>query len=501
MPRRLSVAAAVAAALALDIAPLVAGEPSPLDVFHRFYKEKSPDLRLKAVAQLSGQRGAGVVEALLEAVTDEDRDVRERAAGVLAETRDAPDEIAALVRLGLGRQPPDVRVQAVHALAVCGGKAVRELRAALADRQPEVQRVAALSLAGIGDRESAPRLSELLTSREPLVRAAAIEALGTLLGEDAVGPAVAVLLGDAANEPRIAACEVLGRYPRPACADHLARALAAESWSLRIAAARSLAGFRTDAESARAAARPLVKAIAAEQRERVRGVFADALFALTGIDFGPEPDRWQAWLAEAGSTFEPPVRRPQRSAPDAHATQGHLLDLPLESEHVAFVLDASHSMGDPIRFGAQTTKREALQKSLEIVFAKLPPGSFVNLITYATEPRAYKPALFAATPPARQSALLFMEKLAPDGRTNMYDSLEIALGDPQADTVVLVSDGAPNEGKRRTRTAILAGIRQLNRYRLARIHTVEVGAQNTSPKWKGFMKDIADATGGTYLQR
>jgi Mg-chelatase subunit ChlD len=142
-----------------------------------------------------------------------------------------------------------------------------------------------------------------------------------------------------------------------------------------------------------------------------------------------------------------------------------------------------------------------LQKSLEIVFAKLPPGSFVNLITYATEPRAYKPALFAATPSARESALLFMEKLAPDGRTNMYDSLEIALGDPQADTVVLVSDGAPNEGKRRTRTAILAGIRQLNRYRLARIHTVEVGAQNTSPKWKGFMKDIADATGGTYLQR
>jgi hypothetical protein len=47
----------------------------------------------------------------------------------------------------------------------------------------------------------------------------------------------------------------------------------------------------------------------------------------------------------------------------------------------------------------------------------------------------------------------------------------------------------------------MAGIRQLNRYRLARIHTVEVGAQNTSPKWKGFMKDIADATGGTYLQK
>jgi Mg-chelatase subunit ChlD len=244
-----------------------------------------------------------------------------------------------------------------------------------------------------------------------------------------------------------------------------------------------------------------VRAVAAEDRQRVRGALADALFALTGIDFGPEPDRWKAWFAEAGATFEPPARRPQRSAPDSRSTQGHLLDLALESEHVAFVLDGSHSMNDPIRFGAQTTKREALLKSLDAVFARLPKDAHVNLIPFGTEPHPYKPALFAATSPAKEAALRFIGKLAPDGRTNIYDSLEIALGDPGADTIVLVTDGAPTEGKRRTRAAILAGVRQLNRYRLARIHAVEVGAQNTSPRWRGFMKEIADATGGTYLQR
>jgi hypothetical protein len=30
---------------------------------------------------------------------------------------------------------------------------------------------------------------------------------------------------------------------------------------------------------------------------------------------------------------------------------------------------------------------------------------------------------------------------------------------------------------------------------------VEIGALNTSPRWKGFMKEIADATNGNYLQR
>ena len=50
-----------------DLAPLAATEPSPIDVFRRFYREKSPGVRLKAVAQLSGQRGAAVLEALAAA--------------------------------------------------------------------------------------------------------------------------------------------------------------------------------------------------------------------------------------------------------------------------------------------------------------------------------------------------------------------------------------------------------------------------------------------------
>jgi HEAT repeat protein len=501
MSRRFVVAAIVAASLAADLAPLSATEPSPLDVFRKFYKEHSPDLRLKAVAQLAGQRGAAVVEALFEASGDEDREVRERAAGILSEPRDGADEIASIVRIGLSREKPEIRVLAVHALAVAGTKAVRELRTALSDRQAEVARVAALSLANLGDRESAPKLSELLASKEDLVRAAAIEALGILLGEDAVGSASAVVLGDRAPEPRIAACEVLGRYPRPAAADTLAHGLFDGSWSLRVAASRALAAFRCDTASARAAAGPLVRAIAGEARARVRVEMSEALFALTGIDFGPEPDRWKAWYGEAGATFEPPAKRPQRGASDAHATQGHLLDLPLESEHVAFVLDYSHSMSDPLRFGVETTKREELQKSLALVFDKLGPDARVNLIPFGTEPHPYRPALFAATSAAKQAALRFADKLAPDGRTNIYDSLEIALGDPDADTIVLVTDGAPTEGKRRTRVAILAGIRLLDRYRLARIHCVEIGAQNTSPRWKGFMKEIADATNGTYLPR
>ena len=501
MPRRIVVATVLVACIAADVAPLCATEPSPLDVFHKYYKEKSAELRLKAVAQLAGQRGPAVVAALFEAAADADREVRERTAGILTETRDRADEIAEIVRVGLGKQPPEVRSEAVHALAVAGSRAVRELRAALADRQADVQCVAALCLANLGERAAAPDISALLASTAALVRAAAIEALGILLGEDAVGSASAVVLGDHAPEARVAACELLAKYPRPQTAEQLARVLTDASWSARVAAARALGAFRADVASARAAAGPLVRAIADEKRVRVRIELAQALFALTGIDFGPQPDRWRAWYGEAGATFEPPVRRLQSGASDSRSTQGHLLDLPLESEHVTFVLDYSHSMSDPIRFGVDTTKRDELQKSLEIVFGRLGADTWVNIVPFGTEPHPYKPALFAASSAARQSALRFMEKFEPDGRTNIYDSLEVALADPESDTVVLLTDGAPTEGKRRTRTAILAGVRQLNRYRLVRIHCVEVGAQSTSPRWKGFMKEIADATGGSYLAR
>ena len=52
----------------------------------------------------------------------------------------------------------------------------------------------ALSLAHLADRASQPALSALLADKDARVRAAACEGLGVLLGDEAHGSAVAVLL-------------------------------------------------------------------------------------------------------------------------------------------------------------------------------------------------------------------------------------------------------------------------------------------------------------------
>lgn len=479
-----------------------AAEPTPIEIFHRFFRERDPSLRRKAVAQLSGCRGPGVVEALLQAARDEDPSVRDRAADVLLERRDRPEEVEALARTGLGKQPSEVRLLSARALAAAGPAATEPLRKALGDRDSAVRCVAARGLAASGDRESAPLLHELLLGRDPIVRAVACEAIGDLLGEGAVGTATTVVLGDSAAEPRIAAVGILGRHPVADSVGHVVRALDDPAWQLRVAASKALREFGLGPEPARAAAAALVAALRRESRRRVQIEMAEALWTLTGIDFGPDPARWSAWHGEAGTSFAPPARRPVRNVhAGAGATRGHLLDLPLESEHVSFVLDASSSMGDPIRFGAKATKRDELLSAFEAVVGKLPKPAWINLIPFSTEPRPYRPTLFEATPGARAAVVKHLDRIPADGRTNVYDSLVLALSDRETDTVVLVTDGAPSVGARTTRAGILEGLRELNRWRFVRVHTVEVGSANTGARWRGFLREIAEATGGNHLSR
>ena len=495
------VAAAVAASAIAGAGPALAAEPSPLEVFRRYIHDRDPAVRRKAVAALAEVRGSDVVAGLLEAFRDEDPGVRDRAESALLSVRDRTDEIAALAAAIVPKAPPESRLLAVRALTTCGRGGAPPLRLALADKDAAVRCAAARGLATIGDRDAVRDLHVLLTHKEPLVRAAAMDSIGDLSQGDAVGTATAVALGDRAPEPRIAAVRVLARYPSIDVEDAVVRCLGDAAWSLRTAAARALAEFGRDGATARPAAAALVAALAKEDRNRVRVEFGESLWTLTAIDFGPDAPRWTQWFKETGGRFDPPAQRPTRRIRDAGATHGGLGDLPLESEHVCFVFDASHSMSDPIRFGAERTKRDDLQDAFEAVVEKLPRGSWINLIPFSTAPMPMKPALFEATSGARQATIKHLAKTPPDGRTNIYDALELALSDPDADTIVLLTDGAPSAGKRTQRTGIIDGVREMNRYRLARIHTVEIGAASTGARWKGFLKDLADSAGGHYLAR
>ena len=94
-----------------------------------------------------------------------------------------------------------------------------------------------------------------------------------------------------------------------------------------------------------------------------------------------------------------------------------------------------------------------------------------------------------------------LAQVRPSGRTALYDGIETALADPQVDTVVVLSDGAPSAGRFFTKTDILGEVKRRNRWRRARIDVIAVGKDGIAKRWRGVLREIAEESGGDYLER
>jgi uncharacterized protein YegL len=111
-------------------------------------------------------------------------------------------------------------------------------------------------------------------------------------------------------------------------------------------------------------------------------------------------------------------------------------------QHVVFVLDVSGSMATPIS-GTQTRLQFATQQLLQVL-AGLKASQFFNLVVFATNAVAWQPGVQPVTPQNLQAAANFLQKYSAAGSTNMLAALNLAISDPQAEAVVLASDGEPD---------------------------------------------------------
>ena len=92
------------------------------------------------------------------------------------------------------------------------------------------------------------------------------------------------------------------------------------------------------------------------------------------------------------------------------------------------------------------------------------------------------------------------------GATNIFDALEKAFElagtghdrqalQPAVDTILFMSDGAPNRGRIVDPSAIIAEIARMNEHKKVCIHTIGVGKDHDAE----LMKRIARLNGGTYV--
>ncbi len=142
---------------------------------------------------------------------------------------------------------------------------------------------------------------------------------------------------------------------------------------------------------------------------------------------------------------------------------------PVVPKDAVFVLDISGSM----RGEKMEQARDAVRYCLE----HLNPEDRFNIIAFASEVCAFRNALTARDQQALDAADVFVDELAPAGRTNIGDALRKGLSGAMTQDrpriVIFVTDGMPTAGERDPRK-ILEAVPELNKAK-AKVFVVGIG--------------------------
>jgi len=431
---------------------------------------------------------------LLELIADRNPYVRDhatRAAGLLRE-----EASVRILAAGIRAREPLLRGNVAEALGRTARPAALPALATLAtkDRSPEV-RVAALdALWRFRESEAALEVCrEAFGDEEPAVRSAAVEAAGRIRAE---GSLELVRKGGADEDAGVrcvALMELRWVAPDEARAG-LAEAAADPEWRIRAQAVDDAFALR-----GRTAMDALVTLVG-DVRPRVAAAAHRALRALTGKEIGRDPEVWRRWWEEARDDWNPPGKRRRLEGPDGRGSAVAFQGVEVDSDRVAFVLDASGSMaqakpGDE----RKRTRWEYVCDALADTLERLPDGTLVSVIVFEERVHVATRRPVRLSRSARRKLGEFASRRSPGNAGDLLAGV-LAAGDQEGiDTVFLLSDGAPSHGGMVDKGRVRAAIRAVNRTRKRVIHTIAFGSEKDSEK--RFMRGVAEDSGGRCVLR
>jgi hypothetical protein len=513
--------AAAVTALFVVLAPIAAQDDAArLDAvkeFQRFFrKEKSESLQVEAIlTHLKGNECVSAAEELVRLLKHPAAAVQQAALTVLATYTDPRTFVAWIAELPKAK---DAEQQALM-VKVLGRSRIKEAVPAIeavggdAKAGPVVKYECARALQAIGDAGSAGLLGTLLADREPQVRIAALDAVAALRRVEH-GKTVTALIG-------------------------------AGEWQVQAAAVAACGRLRPQ-ESVQ----PLIDLMRKEGRMRTE--CADALFRITGFDFGVDPDRWQQQWNQLTSiqgwripTDEELAKKAEsRKKNDAFygkkEERKEFASIPTTSTNILFIIDVSGSMDDLVaevdKFQGYRDRRRFTVVQTELLNAidSLTPETNFDILAFATDISAWKKRLVPANIVNKDAAKSHVKSLKPiggtedqnaslagmtgaanleAGKTNTLKALMYAFGvDPDKpvkpavtgfdknaiksplDTVYFLSDGRPSVGKIIETQEILKEVRKHNEAFRMVIHTIAIGDFT-----KDFLKTLAEENGGVFV--
>jgi hypothetical protein len=251
-------------------------------------------------------------------------------------------------------------------------------------------------------------------------------------------------------------------------------------------------------------------------RERCHQV----LRSLTGAVFPAEqPEQWQSWWDSVRDTFV--LAEPKDGTEEEGRTvTGDFFGIPVRGSRILFVIDTSGSMaeawrGQGTRTEKGTIKLDVAKRELLKAVSTLAPDNSFNLVWFGDEPKIWQRDMSEATDKAKKRFEKTVERLTPDGNTNLWGALQEGLRlesivqgeryEVDFDELFVLSDGIPTRGLIRHPKEILLAVRETNRRSRLTINTVYISgdplmekriAEQLGMSGAEFMKRLAEENSG-----
>jgi Mg-chelatase subunit ChlD/HEAT repeat protein len=404
----------------------------------------------------------------------------------------------------LGKSKKNERIFILDAMPVpCEDSVIKKASKGLKSKLP-VERIATVRfLARAGGEASIKNFEKYLKKeKDPAVVGAFLEGLGELYkkSEDWIGR---LHSWSDTGKPAIktAASMEIMRMGREEDMARIIGWLSDESWSMRQAALVALEDM-DDSE----VLLPIIKRMP-EESGRLAFEFGEALFRLTGKNYGTNAKTWQAWhdnegedvdLLTAGELREA-VRQRALKAQKERSRPARFFGMEIRSSRVIFIVDVSGSMNEVLK-GSYVGERgqvrmDRAKEELVVAIDGLKKGTRYDLIAFSggVDNWADNP-LAESQEPNHDEAKEWVNALGAGGGTNLYGSLERAFEDPDVDTIMVLSDGVPSVGDIIDPGSIREAVQAMNTNRNVRIHTIALGGTLQILEW------LAEDSGGNFIQ-
>jgi len=468
----------------------------------RRLREPRPEKRRRAVRELAELGTHEAWERVVEALEDADAQVADEAQLRLAELRDERWLRALLGRAGLRAQEPLVRLRVAEAFGRMNtGVDGEALAGALRRREPKLARTILWTLERaasrgvlVGDLDRiADAVEELFEGRGPrtgkgALRGACLLSLCELAPARARRAARAALV-DREPEVRCAALRALERGDADAATDDAAGLAADDAPAVRLQAIETLAGT-----ARRASLTHLIERLGDEPRSRIRWRIVACLQHLSGMKYRSDPRSWSRWLAQQPADWTPEAAElPVAELGDRSRAFAGLNVL---SDRVCFLIDFSGSLWQG-KVGDKTRKDIAVEV-LAQALGSLPPEARFNLIPYTNVPIPFAERLVDPSRRNVERAIDFLRDCNASGKGNVYDAIQLALLDPDVDTIVIYTDGAPTGGHRWNLDLMVELLLEQGRTRGVAFDAVLIDTPGGKRKrWER----LAEASGGRVVER